>query len=416
MVQRIVNIRKKEIVFQPFLVALSIVLKALDGIALFGNIPQYLMLLCAFIMVLDLALLNRKIKISTFKPLIILLILLLYYVVWSCLFLIDRQYQSDSFHELFRKIIMIVYCGVASFYIFNYRCLYSSIKYTYIGLLFFMTFLFLLNINKINLLDTISSFWANSSSDRYRTLFSFQSNNIAGELAFFVIILSVFYKYLTQKKVIVVLGDILMFFIIIANNSRGTFLVALFFFALLISYRFFHKKSAKEILRLCFGILLVGVIGLMVYLIKENQNFEQFFYAINRYHFIDNINIVNSSGRMLIGLGNFSGAFFKEQHYINNLYTNYMEMFYPSVYIRSGIIGCIWLFCLLTYFTSFIFLKTKYSKRFFDIWVILLFVYSFTFSLFEQYFFNNGYVSFIFIFTITLADIYYLSEKRRKNN
>lgn len=368
-------------------------IKALDGIEFFGRFPQYFLLLFSVIWGAFFLLYNKKGTFSGKNSILILLFLSVYYIIWSTIFVFPGFDKLDPIHEMVRKLIMLFFVYISCCGVRRYDCSKDIITALYNVLAVYMIMIFILNLSKIDFSKTIGHFWSNSSSDRHRVLFFYAANNVAAELALFVITLSLFLKKAGKQKVLKWFVNFIMMMIIVANNSRGTLICSIIIFLFYcVFFVIRKKKSNRNNLKFCFFTFIFSLFVLSTVMYIIDVNYIELFYILNRYHFLSNIEIVNHLNREMIGLGNFSGGFFMNSIKIGNLYTDYMEMFYASVYVRTGIIGSIYISFVIIY------ILRKFSNCFHGekrernwLWIVL--VYMFFMSFFEQYLFSNAYLS-----------------------
>ena len=397
--------------------ALTLLIKALDGIPAFGNSPSYF--IYAFSLIWLFAIFAKKrMKYSFLRShgVKIVLFLCLYFLVWGTALVAPGVSRVDISHELFRKMMMILFIFVSLFWISYYSCITEVIHYVYIFLSCYLLVLFVLHVGDINLSLTISLFWNTHSADRYRTLFGYNSSNIVAELAMTVILLSLIENTKLRKgtinKFLLWLLDAVMMLIIISGNSRGTFLASLIMLIIYVFFKLLRNKNTSEIVRTCLPIVVMSIIAILFYLFRLGWTFDKFLSMINRNHLLINVNIVNSLGRSIIGLGNLSGGYFSKGNYINGYKTDYMEMFYAGVFVRSGYIGLIIIILLLIYIFKLLVRIGKYDNSFFSKWVIVVFCYMIFISFFEQYLFSDGYASSMLFLILTLS---YINEFEKYN-
>lgn len=402
------TISLKKLFLLSFTVA--IIAKAMDALSFTGNYPSYIY--SAYCIIFGIFLLGRnngKLRGLKTKAFRLLLALVLYYFIWGAILVAPNVNAADPRHLMYRIGLMLAFVFISYMWISDLDCLQEAIRYTYIGLLFLMLVLFVLHVREIDFPGTLANFWGTSESSRSRTLFGFNAKNIAAELAMSVILLSLMSNSLrhtaglTWKKVLVIFGDLIMFLIIIANNSRGTLIAALLMLSVYGLFLANRRYGIEKIVRVLLGIAALAVIGLFIYLKRNGLTIEEFLATTNRYHFLDNIKILNASGRKWIGLGNLSGGFFKNENYLFGYRTNYMEMFYVGVYVRTGILGSIFMLWILVRIFFQIIKAEKKNKTFLGRWFLLVYIYMLFLSFFEQYLFSNSYSSAILFLTLIFS-------------
>lgn len=390
----------------------AILAKAMDALSFTGNYPSYIYsAYCILFGILLLGRNNGKLRGLKTKAFQILLALIVYYFIWGAILVAPNVNAADPRYLMYRTGLMLAFVFISYMWISELDCIQEAIRYTYIGLLCFMLVLFVLHIREIDLPGTLANFWGNSESPRSRTPFGFNANNLAAELAMSVILLSLMSNSLrhstglTWKKLLVILGDLIMFVIIIANNSRGTLIAALLMLSVYGLFLANRRYGIQKTIKVLFGIAALAVIGLLIYLKRNGLTMEEFLATTNRYHFLDNINILNASGRKWIGLGNLSGGFFKNENYLFGYRTNYMEMFYVGVYVRTGILGSIFMLWILVRIFYQIVKAGENNKTFLGRWFFLVYIYMLFLSFFEQYLFSNSYTSAILFLTLIFSHI-----------
>lgn len=342
-----------------------------------------------------------------------LLMLALYYVIWGLANIKNLDF-TDTIGVMLRSVLMVVFIAISCYQIKRYDCVYDTITTAYVALSALMLISFLLNLKDIDIASTISTFWISEEQFRYRTHFGFYANNIAAEYAMSVILLSITaYKKqgnnlnsgLTLRNIFLIIVDIIMVIVIIANNSRGTtiaLLVMLLIYALLKAIK---KYSIQRVIKLMIVIVVAVFVGINYYSISNGMQILDLLANANRAHFMDNIAILQSSGRWLMGLGRISGSYFKGGHYLYGIQTNYMEMFYVGVFVTSGIIGSIWIMYIIFTFLKSIYKVTINENSRLGKWILLVFYYMMFLSLFEEYLFSYSYITSTFFLMIIIAYI-----------
>lgn len=359
---------------------------------------------------------KRVFEIRKTPAVLIIVLLTLYFLIWG-LSNIQNLDFTDTFQTMLRSLQMMAYLIVATYWITRLNCLDGAIKTVYLAMALLMLLSFVLYINEVNLLQTLRTFWLNNEQLRTRTLFGFRSNNIAAEYAMSTILLSlIVWRYHTNvdshvfiRKVALILVDIIMVIIIIANNSRGTAIalcVICFVLALLSLYK---KYAARKTVKSITKIAIIAVVGLGIYLGITGASIEQLLEVTNRTHFFDNIEALSNSGRWLMGLGTISGEYFREGHLLYGVELNYMEMYYIGVFVMSGIIGSIWMLCIIALIVYSILKISKRNETFLAKWILLVFAYMMFLSLFEGYLFSSTYVTstFLLLFILSFISINY---------
>lgn len=400
------------------LFALTIMIKSMDGIPLFGSIPSYITyiftFLCLIVFIGKTGLKFAFFRTSSFK---IIIILTLYFVLWGTIFVSDGADRGDINHELFRKIMMMAFVFVSVYGIWKYRCINEILHRTYIYLVPLMLIVFILHIQDINLSSTISLFWNSYAADRYRTMFGYSSSNVVAEVAMTVILLSLLeinrYKN-TIKTFLILLIDSVMLIVIVASNSRGTFLATIIMIFAYVFLKLNKKRELKKIVKSWLPVLTFIIVGAIWYYRSQGGNLETFLLMINRNHLLDNLDIVLNTNNKWLGLGNISGGFFSGKNYIYGYQTNYMEMFYAGVFVRSGYLGVFIIISLLIYIFRAIVHSSRANNDFISRWMILVYCYMLFISIFEQYMFSNGYASSM-LFLISILSFTALSAKSMNN-
>lgn len=399
--------------------SLIIVIKAMEGITLFDNIPSYISYMFTMAWLLFIFVKGYiSINIVNKKANIIIAVLFMYFLLWGTIFAAPGMDSTDISHELFRKIMMMFFVIVGVTMISKFECLDEVMHTTYKYMALYMLLLLVLNINNINIFRTISLFWNSYAADRYRTLFGYSSSNVVAEAAMTVILLSLLRikKELTAKKIVLYAINCAMMLIIIAANSRGTFVAACLMMVIYLIIYLNKKKSVKKLVRTWFPIALVFIFIIIALYVSKGGSFEQFLLTINRNHLLADLQIVQLADRSLLGLGNLSGGFFSKNSVIYGMTTDYLELFYAGVYVRSGLVGLLIIISLIVYILKSIIAASKISQDKLSKWIIIIYVYMLFISLFEQYLFSNGYAS-SQLFLIGILSFISISEKKvRKIN
>lgn len=352
---------------------------------------------------------HGKLIISGNKVLFVVASLAVYDIVFafSNISVLDR---GDVISTMARSLMMVVFVCVSAYGIYLYGCLKSVIRMTYLFLATFMTVLFVVYMPQTNLSATIASFWNQFGNMRYRNLFGFIVNNVAAEHALSVILLSLFvlHEYYPKekksiKRTIILIDDVMMFLMIIANNSRGTLVVSIMMLCVYTFIKMVKKNGVKKAVRISIVGIVCIIIGMVYYLQKTGQDLATFLYFTNRMHFIANLEILKKSGRWLMGLGRTSGAFLANKNILYGLQTDYMEIFYASVFIQTGIIGAIWIFYILFTIGKEIYSRNKKSNTYLDKWIFIVFYYTLVLSLFEDYALSSLYITSTCFLTMMVA-------------
>lgn len=394
---------------------INIVIKALTFHSILSLPYTYFNIIYCFfwslLLLIDLR--NRNFVINSFKGTKLIWLLLFYFVFFG-LINIQNLDRTDSIELLIRSIMFVWSLLVSVYWIRVLNCSSEIIKYTYYAMAMIMLTSFLFFVWQTDISSTISTFWSKEDYTRTRNLYGFVANNIAAEYAMSVILLSlgVFtfsdnndYKNNALLKILNYLCNIIMFFIIITNNSRGTLLVFLFIMMLLLLMKCFGEKVAKKTVIMLSGLIIGTFLGILYYCSINSLDLEGFFYSINRYHFLDNYEILKVSKRWFLGIGRVSGGYFKNENILYGLKTNYMEMYYMNVFITSGILGTfIILYILFTIFYKLYKLMKQNNKNI-NKWYFVVFIYCLAISLFEQYLFDYSYVSSMFFIIFILSVI-----------
>ncbi len=331
--------------------------------------------------------------------------------------------KSDVFVNMARSLMMVFFVCISSFWIIKFNCLDKLIYTTYVFFSIFMTILFFIYIPNANLGETISTFWNQFGSMRHRELFGFIANNVAAEHAFSVILLSLYVyhekcqsKKLTIKKAVIVFDDLLMTVLIIANNSRGTLVTALLMIIVYGFIRYARKNGMKKFIRLAALSISIVVLSVAYYIHVTGTDFVTLFYFTNRMHFIANLQILEKSGRWLLGLGRTTGAFLANQNVLYGLRTDYMEIFYVGVFIQTGIVGLTWIMYTLFILGKGIVKKYQEDKTYMGKWIFTVFVYSLTLSLFEDYVLSSLYITSVFFLCFMVSYCSSKAERLSFNN
>ena len=343
----------------------------------------------------------------------IILGLALYFVIWGLSNIKDLDLK-DTMDVMLRSLQMIAFILVSSYWIRRYNMLFNIIRIGYFTITLLMVISFIVSIKDINILKPISSFWQSSEQSRYRVLFGFGFNNIAAEYSMSSILLSIFMirnlnrneKSYLLKATAFWLLDAVMVLIIICNNSRGTFIALLFVVLMLLLFRIFKRFSFKLLFKRLFVLLLIVVAGFVVYLISNGITFIDLLNISNRAHFLNNIEAMRNGNKWLMGLGNISGQYFREQNVLYGVKLDYMETYYVGVFVTSGIIGSIWIFTLIVVIFRSIFIqkRTKFTS-----WLLIVFFYMLFLSIFEGYLFSSSYITSTFFLLVIVT---YISQRR----
>lgn len=352
-----------------------------------------------------------KFKISKDPIPKVIVLLFIYFLVFGLSNISNLDF-TDTMNYTLRSFMMMSFVLVSCYWIKRYDCIYETIKISYILLAALMIFSFLTNITKINLIQTLATFWISEEWLRTRVMFGFIANNIAAEYSMTVILLSILMiwfdkdlsKNMTIKRLAFYLIDLIMVLIIIANNSRGT-MISLF----VIGFIYFLLKSIKNnsvrksIQLLVFGAIVV-VLSALWYASSNGLTLLELLKNTNRYHFFNNIEALNNSGRWLMGLGNISGQYFAKGNYLYGTNLNYMEMYYVGIYVKSGVIGMIFMVSIILTILQNIYKYSLVNNVYLGKWALIVFSYMLFLSLFEDYLFSYTYVTstifMIFIFSI----------------
>ena len=212
---------------------------------------------------------------------------------------------------------------------------------------------------------------------------------------------------LKNKKLILPFVDLIMVLVIIGNSSRSAMLMLLIFFSIYLFWKLRNKVSAQKMIR---GLIILGIIlfaGVIVYIRKKN-NLVDFLYTINRYHFLRDFEALSNSGRWIMGLGNMSGQYFSAGHYMYGVRLNYLEPWYLNVFIKTGIVGSIWMMYIFKILFVALYRSFKRMDAVLGKCIVLAAVYMLIISLFENYLFNSRITSnCLLIIVLTSVDVYY---------
>jgi hypothetical protein len=359
-----------------------------------------------------------KIKPKSYRSLLVIATLAIYYVVFAFSNIAVLDYK-DVLATMARSLMMVAFVCISAYWIARFDCLRSIIRMTYIFLAVFMTTLFFIYLPQTNLLVTISSFWKQYSHERHRNLFGFMVNNVAAEHALSVIILSLFVLHefypkekKSLKRILILIDDVIMFVLILANNSRGTLVISVVIAAVYLFIKIVRKNGVKRIIQLTTLGVVAVVSGICFYLHETGQNLGTLLYFTNRMHFLTNYEILKRSGRWLMGLGRTSGAFLADRNTLYGMQTDYMEIFYASVFIQTGIIGSIWIAFILYVLGKEIYKRIKNQNLYIGKWVFFVFFYSLLISLLEDYILTSLYITSTFFLTFIMAYCTGRNEKR----
>ena len=111
-------------------------------------------------------------------------------------------------------------------------------------------------------------------------------------------------------------------------------------------------------------------------------------------------------------MGRTSGAFLADRNTLYGMQTDYMEIFYASVFIQTGIIGSIWIAFILYVLGKEIYKRIKNQNLYIGKWVFFVFFYSLLISLFEDYILTSLYITSTFFLTFIMAYCTGRNEKR----
>ena len=199
---------------------------------------------------------------------------------------------------------------------------------------------------------------------------------------------------------------------IIANNSRGTTLTLILLFLIYFWMKIIRKHSVKKVIKYLVLFFMIIVVFLFYYVTKNGLTILSLFEGTTRSHLIDNVEIVIKNNLWLTGLGQISGAYFAERHYLYGMRLNYMEMYYVGVFVKSGIIGSIWMiYIILKLIKSIYSISIKDASRFTE-FIFIVFGYMLVISLFEEYLFSYTYITSILFTTIVLIFIDMKNKKQ----
>lgn len=400
--------------------AFIIVIRAI-ALCNFRQFVPYTELYVAFMLfwgVMLLSDLQWKIKPESHRSLLVIATLAIYYVVFAFSNIAVLDYK-DVLTTMARSLMMVVFVCISAYWIARFDCLRSIIRMTYIFLAAFMTTLFFIYIPQTNLLVTILSFWNQHSHERHRNLFGFMVNNVAAEHALSVIILSLFVLHefypkekKSFKRILILIDDVIMFVLILANNSRGTLIISVLTAAVYLFIKIVRKNGVKRVIQISTVGVIVVVSGIYFYLHETGQDLGTLLYFTNRMHFLTNYEILKKSGRWLMGLGRTSGAFLAGRNILYGLKTDYMEIFYASVFIQTGIIGSIWIATILYVLGKEIYKRIKNQNLYIGKWIFFVFFYSLLMSLFEDYILTSLYITSTFFLAFIVAYCTGRTEKK----
>lgn len=374
-------------------------------------------------------------KVSDFKipnykknaPVQIIYLLIIYYSIFTFVNIGDLD-KFDTLNNYFRTIIMFLIIVITWFWVKKMDLFESFIRNSFWIITLILLWNFMSCIQEIDIVRTINFFWhAEDQLSRYRVLFGFKYNNIAAEYAISAIILSLVYidnnynnlgilsykkKQLLSKRSVILFADIIMVIIIIANNSRGTTLTLILLFLIYFWMKIIRKHSVKKVIKYLVLFFMIIVVFLFYYVTKNGLTILSLFEGTTRSHLIDNVEIVIKNNLWLTGLGQISGAYFAERHYLYGMRLNYMEMYYVGVFVKSGIIGSIWMiYIILKLIKSIYSISIKDASRFTE-FIFIVFGYMLVISLFEEYLFSYTYITSILFTTIVLIFIDMKNKKQ----
>lgn len=398
--------------------AIIVIIRALTLHEIKNYIP-YTELYIAYMVFWGLMILSKgKCRILTLRSngMKVIVMLTLYYIVWGLT--TTRAALDDAFEVMYKSLLLMVFIAVSCFWIRKLNCLEEIIRATYVALSILMWVLFFFYFRQINLLETMGSYWVNAEWLRTRTKFGFL-NNIAAEYSLSVILLSLYVlkKNLShKKKVLIWLNDLVMLIIILASNSRGTTIAFIFITIVCFCISRIKKGHIKSIIKIGAALILT-VAAILIYQIAVGKlDITELLTISNRGHFLDNLKILEASGRWLFGIGNISGGFYSGHHQLEGLTTNYMEVSYVSFFVGSGVVGCAWLLCVLFLLLNGILNGIKTSNEALGRWLLLVLIYMLFLSLFETYIFSFMYITsnIFLLLIISYSNITY-SEVQRRN-
>lgn len=355
--------------------------------------------LVMYIAIWGLYLIRNPFKFSFRNYSVIYLELMLYFIVFAIL---NHQTQDKLAESLLtdtlQSLLMCCFMIITTFMIKKLNCLDQSISAIYKASLSFLSLCFIIYVHEVNLINTLSTFWISNRLDRSYTLFGFSAPNLAAEGALFVILLSL-YKWnklrtnISIKRMLIVLSDIMMLLIIIGNNSRGTVVDLLLLLFVFLVLRSVKSKNYKRITRLIVFFIVIAVFLLYVYLQANKMTLLELLTIANRNHLYDNLQVLFNSGRLLTGIGSFSGNIFKSGYSMYGWHLNYMEMFYVGVFVKTGIFGSIVILSIIVKIFKGIVKAYSLNSCFEGKWYILIFAHMIIVSFFETYLFSHSYIT-----------------------
>lgn len=351
----------------------------------------------------------------------VIVLLTLYYIIWGVSNLANLDFD-DTIAVMFRSLLMMAFVITSCYWMRKLDCIPDAIKAAYISLTILLWILFIAYFKQINIVRTISTFWISEEWLRTRVKFGF-NNNIAAEYSMSVILMSLYIfmedkrkdKKSSIKHLLMWLNNLTMVIIIIANNSRGTALALIImivvFFVLKSTRRYEVRKLIYIVVAFVGVVLLFLVLGFIQGMIDVNKFLEN----TNRSHFLNNIEVLKSSGRWLMGIGNISGEYFSDHHMLYGVQLDFMEMAYIGFFVTSGIIGCLWLAYIIFLLIKSIIQYIEIQNEVLGKWVLIILAYMMFLSLFEGYLFSYTYItSSIFLcFTIAFINSSYMKSRQK---
>ena len=349
----------------------------------------------------------------------VIVLLTLYYIIWGVSNLGDIDF-NDTIAVMFRSLLMMAFVIVSCYWMRKLDCMLSAIKAAYISLTILLWILFIAYFNQINLIRTISSFWISEEWLRTRTRFGF-NNNIAAEYAMSVILMSLYILAEDKKRekrsgikhLLMWLNNLIMVIIIIANNSRGTALALMMMIVVFLLIKSARRYGVRKLIHTAVACVCVVVLLLVLGIIQGRIDVNKLLENTNRSHFLNNIEVLRSSGRWLMGIGNISGEYFSKHHVLYGIQLDYMEMAYVGFFVTSGIVGCLWLVYIVYLLIKSIVKYIEIEDEVLGKWILLIFAYMMFLSLFEGYIFSYTYItSSVFLcFVIAFINSSYMKSK-----
>ena len=347
-----------------------------------------------------LAIRDRKIQIPLHsKGTKVIVLLILYYIIWGISNLGNLDF-NDTTAVMFRSLLMMAFVIVSCYWMRKLDCIPNSIKSAYISLTILLWILFVAYFTQIDLLRTISTFWISEEWLRTRTKFGF-NNNIAAEYAMSVILMSIYIfaedkrekKGSSIKHILMWLNNLIMVVIIIANNSRGTALALMMVVVVFLLIKSAKRYAIRKIVHTAVTLVGVFVVVLVLGIVQGRIDINKLLEHTNRSHFLNNIEVLRSSGRWLMGIGNISGEYFAEHHVLYGVQLDFMEMAYVGFFVTRGIIGCLWICSIIRLLIKSIVKYLELQDEVLGKWILLVFAYMMFLSLFEGYLFSYTYIT-----------------------